>query len=108
MLQRYLFITQRLTAILLLPCVLVHLALILFAARGGLSGAEILGRTQGSIGWALFYLVFVIAVSIHAPIGISNVLREWGGFGKTTANSVALLFALFLLIAGLRSVAAIY
>ncbi len=36
-------------------CVLVHLATIIYAVRGGLTAAEILERTRGSVGWAVFY-----------------------------------------------------
>ena len=51
-------------------CVLVHLATLIYAVRGGLSAAEILGRTHGSSGWASFYALFVLAVAVHAPIGL--------------------------------------
>ena len=34
--------------------------------RGGLSAAEILERTRGSVGWAAFYALFVLAVAVHA------------------------------------------
>ena len=50
-----LWFLQRLTALVLAPLVIGHLAMIVYAVRGGLSAAEILGRTQGSLGWALFY-----------------------------------------------------
>jgi len=54
MIERGLFLAQRLTALLLVPLVLVHLGVMLVAIRGGLTAAEILGRTQGSVGWGLF------------------------------------------------------
>ena len=47
-----LFALQRLSAKLLAPLVIIHLALILYAVHGGLSAAEILDRTQGSAAWA--------------------------------------------------------
>ena len=59
-----LFLAQRLTALILAPLVLVHLVLILIAVEGGLSAAEILDRTRGSVGWAAFYGLFVLAAAI--------------------------------------------
>ena len=57
--------------------VVVHLATIIYAVRGGLTAAEVLGRTRGN-GWFLaFYALFVVAVAVHAPIGVRNILREW-------------------------------
>ena len=65
MLDLRLYMLQRLSALIMAPLTLGHLAVMIYAIRGGLSAGEILGRTQGSIGWALFYGVFVLAVSIH-------------------------------------------
>ena len=101
------FIAQRLTALLLAPLVLVHLGLILVAVRDGLTGAEILARTQGSMAWGIFYGVFVIAAAIHAPLGLRNILREWTGLGRSLINSMAIVFALSLLLLGLRAVNAV-
>ncbi len=70
-----LWIAQRGSAALLALCVAVHLATIIYAVRGGLSAAEILGRTRGNGAWLAFYCVFVLAVAIHAPIGLRAVLR---------------------------------
>ena len=98
---------QRLSAAVLAPLVLVHLGLILYAVGDGLSAAEILGRTRGSLGWALFYGLFVLAAAVHAPIGLKTVLREtlgWRGRGLDLAMG---LFALALLVLGLHAVAAV-
>jgi len=105
--ERTLFLAQRISAIILGPLVLVHLGLILFAVRNGLSGAEILSRTQGSISWFVFYGLFVLSVTVHAPIGLRNILQEWTRISQLTINIVALLFALIFLALGLRAVAAI-
>lgn len=105
--ERALFLAQRISAIILGPLVLVHLGLILFAVRNGLSGAEILSRTQGSISWSVFYGLFVLSVTVHAPIGLRNILQEWSRISPLTINIVALLFALIFLALGLRAVAAI-
>ncbi len=92
-----LFLAQRLTALILGPLVVVHLVLILIAVEGGLSAAEILARTRGSVGWAAFYGLFVLAAAIHAPIGLRNVVREhtrWRGRSLEIAMvGLGLLFA---------------
>ncbi len=105
--ERRLFVLQRLTAMVLAPLVLVHLGLVLVAIRGGLSAAEILARTQGSVGWALFYGLFVVTVAVHAPIGLRNVLREWTGLPRGAVDLLALGFGVLLLVIGLRAVWAV-
>lgn len=105
--ERRLFLAQRLTAMLLAPLVVVHLALVVVAVRGGLSAAEILGRTQGSVGWGLFYGLFVLAAAVHAPIGLRNILIEWTPLGTRAAGWLALAFGVLLLVLGLRSVWAV-
>ena len=102
-----LFVLQRLSAMLLAPLVIVHLGLVLYAVRGGLTAAEILGRTQGSIGWALFYGLFVLAVALHAPIGVRNVLKEWTGWRGQSLDLAMLGLAAALLALGLRAVWAV-
>jgi len=76
MLDLRLYMIQRLAALVMIPLVLGHLAVMIYAIQGGLSTAEILGRTQGSVGWALFYGTFVVAVSIHAAIGLRVIVSE--------------------------------
>ena len=49
--QVRLWAAQRVSAVVLALCVLVHLATLVYAVRGGLSAAEILGRTRGSLAW---------------------------------------------------------
>ncbi len=105
--ERRLFVLQRLTAMALAPLVLVHLGLVLVAIRGGLSAAEILARTQGSVGWALFYGLFVVTVAVHAPIGLRNVLREWTALARGAVDILALGFGGLLLALGLRAVWAV-
>ena len=102
-----LFALQRLSAKLLAPLVIVHLALILYAVHGGLSAGEILGRTQGSVAWGAFYGLFVIAVAIHAPIGMRNILREWTRWRGRSLDVASVVLALILLALGLRAVAAV-
>jgi fumarate reductase subunit C len=102
-----LFVLQRLSAMFLAPLVMVHLGLILYAVRGGLTADEILARTHGSIGWALFYGVFVLAASVHAPIGVRNVLKEWTTWGGNSLNMAMLILAAALMASGLRAVWAV-
>lgn len=102
-----LFVLQRLSAMLLAPLVLVHLCVIVYAARGGLSAAEILARTQGSIGWGLFYGLFVLAASVHAPIGVRNVLAEWTRWRGRSLDVAMLGLAVALMALGLRGVWAV-
>ena len=107
MMERRLFVLQRLTALALAPLVLVHLGLMLVAIRGGLTAGEILARTQGSAGWALFYGLFVVTVAVHAPIGLRNVLREWTGLARRVVDILSLGFGGLLLALGLRAVWAV-
>ena len=102
-----LFALQRLSAKLLAPLVILHLALILYAVHGGLSAAEILGRTQGSVAWGAFYPLFVVAVAVHAPIGVRNVLQEWTRWRGWSVDVASVVLALALLALGLRAVAAV-
>ena len=103
-----LFLAQRATAFVLAFAVAVHLATILYAVRGGLTAAEILGRTHGNIWFAAFYGVFVVAVAIHAPIGLRNVLREWTAWRGRSLDFALGLFALLLLVIGFRAVVAVF
>ena len=102
-----LYLLQRLSAMVLAPLVLVHLGLIVYAVRGGLSAAEILSRTQGSLLWGLFYGLFVLAVALHAPIGLRNVLGEWTAWRGRSLDWAMVAFACLLLGLGLRAVAAV-
>ena len=92
--ERKLYIAQRASAMLLTPLVLIHLGLILIAVEGGLSGAEILNRTQGNPYWAIFYSVFVISAAVHAPIGLRNIMNEWTQFSRCFNDVFCVLFAL--------------
>lgn len=103
-----LFTAQRLTAFVLAVAVAVHLGTILYAVRGGLTAGEILARTHGNISFAAFYALFVVAVAIHAPIGLRNVLREWTPWRGRSLDIALALFALALLGLGLRAVFAVY
>ncbi len=102
-----LFLAQRLTALVLAPLVLVHLVLVLVAVEGGLTAAEILGRTRGSLGWGGFYGVFVLAAAIHAPIGLRNVIHEHTGWRGRSLEVAMVGFGLLLAGLGARAVVAV-
>jgi len=106
--QAYLWLAQRASAMVLAFCVAVHLATLIYAARGGLSAAEILGRTRGNVGWLAFYCLFVAAVSLHAPIGLRAVLAEWTAWRGRSRDAFLLFFALALLALGLRAAFAVF
>ncbi|WP_343498525.1 succinate dehydrogenase [Achromobacter denitrificans] len=102
-----LFALQRLTAMVMAPFVFVHIGLVIYAVRGGLTAGEILSRTQGNWLWIAFYALFVLSVSIHVPIGVRNILIEWLRMSRAAASSVGLAFGAALLILGMRAVAAV-
>jgi fumarate reductase subunit C len=101
------YLLQRLSALIMAPLVVTHLALIVYAIRGGLSASEIVARTHGSIGWATFYTIFVVAAATHAGIGVSNVLAEWSPLGRRAAVLFGHAFGLLILLLGLRAVYAV-
>jgi fumarate reductase subunit C len=106
--ETLLWVAQRASAALLALCVTVHLATILYAVQGGLSGAEILGRTRGNAAWAAFYTVFVLAAAVHAPIGLRAVLAEWFGWRGRARDFALIAFAVLLAGLGLRAVSAVF
>ena len=103
-----LFLLQRASAVVLAFAVAAHLATILYAVRGGLTAGEILGRTHGNIAFLAFYSLFVLAVALHAPIGLRNVLREWTPWRGRSLDVALALFALLLLVLGFRAVIAVF
>ncbi len=103
-----LFLVQRLSAAVLALAVAVHLATILYAVRGGLTAAEILARTRGSVAFLAFYSVFVAAVALHAPIGLRTVIREWTPWRGHSLDAALVAFAVLLLALGARAVIAVY
>ena len=103
-----LFAAQRVSAGVLAFAVTVHLATILYAVRTGLTAEEVLGRTRENVWFLAFYLVFVVAIAIHAPIGLRNVLREWTNWHGRGLDIALAAVALILLLLGVRAVLAVY
>ena len=106
--ETWLWLGQRASALMLAGFVAVHLTTIIVAVRGGLSAAEILGRTRASVGWLLFYGGFVVAVAIHAPIGLRSILREMTDWRGRSLDAATALFAVLLLVLGWRAIAGLF
>ncbi len=106
-LQAKLWYAQRISAMILGICVAIHLIIIFYAIRGGLTAQEILGRTQGNLGFAIFYEIFVLACLVHAPIGMANILQET--FPQAgIAKPASWLLALLILVLGTTAVIGVY
>ncbi|HEY8070309.1 MAG TPA: succinate dehydrogenase [Burkholderiales bacterium] len=106
--QTLLWMAQRASAAVLGLCVMVHLATMIYAVRGGLTAAEILGRTRGNAAWFAFYTLFVLAIVIHVPIGLRAVFSEWMHWRGGVRDAVLFCIAVFLAIAGMRAVLGVF
>ncbi len=107
MLDTRLYLLQRISAMIMAPLVILHLAVMIVAIQGGLDSAEILSRTRGSLFWGGTYGLFVLAVSVHAAIGIRVVMFEWMSFKGIKLNLVSWLVFTVLLMMGSRAVYAV-
>jgi len=105
--QAKLWYAQRISAMILGICVAIHLVIIFYAIRGGLTAQEILGRTQGNLAFALFYEIFVLACFVHAPIGVANILQETVPKSEMV-KPVAWLLAILILTLGTTAVIGVY
>ncbi|NQV98279.1 MAG: succinate dehydrogenase [Rhodospirillales bacterium] len=106
--ESFLWLAQRISAMVLAVCVTVHIATMIIAVQGGLSAAEIISRVGGSRLWLGFYLVFVTAVAIHAPIGLKSVLREMTALPMRRIELLVGLFAIVIAALGLRAAFGLY
>ncbi|MGN6583825.1 MAG: succinate dehydrogenase [Rhizobiaceae bacterium] len=104
MLDLRLYMLQRLSALVMAPLALGHIAVMIYAVQGGISAGEILSRTEGSVGWGLFYGAFVVAVSIHAAIGVRVIAAETLGLRGVPLAAVGWLVCVGLLAIGLTAV----
>jgi fumarate reductase subunit C len=89
MLDLRLYMLQRLTALVMAPLVIGHIAVMIYAVQGGLTVDEILARTQG----------FVVAVSTHGAIGLRVISFEWFGLNGRALQLFS--WAVFALLFGL-------
>jgi fumarate reductase subunit C len=102
-----LYLWQRATAALMVPLVLVHIAVILYVSRRDMTAADILSRTHGSVVWASYYALFVAAASIHASIGVRNVLTEWSPLDDRGAGWCAVVLGVVLALLGFHAIVAL-
>jgi fumarate reductase subunit C len=102
------YMAQRGTAVVLAFAVTIHLVTIIYAIRGGLTAGDILARTHGNRWFLGFYLVFVIAAAIHAPIGLRSILREWARWRDRSLDVAMLALSALLLVLGVRAALAVY
>jgi fumarate reductase subunit C len=102
-----LYLWQRTTAAIMVPLVLLHIAVILYVSRQGLTAADILSRTHGSLLWASYYGLFVAAASVHASIGVRNVLTEWSPLDERGAGWWAVILGIVLALLGFHAVVAL-
>jgi fumarate reductase subunit C len=106
--ETLLWLAQRITAAVLAVAVIVHLITIIHAMDGGLSAREIIGRIQGNVAWLAFYVTFVLAVAIHAPIGLRAILREITPLRLGAVDGLMALLCVMLAWSGLRAVFGLY
>ena len=107
--QTLLWIAQRASAAVLALCVVVHLATMIYAVRGGLTAAEILGRTRGNAAWFAFYSLFVLAVvdpRADRAAGRAQRMAALARRGRATRAVLHLRYS--SLLAGMRAVLAVF
>lgn len=106
--QTHLWVAQRVTAMILAVAVVVHLVTIILAVRGGLSAAEILGRTRGNEAWLAFYCVFALAAGLHGAIGLRGIAAETIGLRGRGADLAWLAIGLLTAAFGIRAAIGLY
>ncbi len=95
---------QRVSAMVLAIFVVVHLAIMVYAMKGGLTAAEILSRTQGNWIFGAFYAAFVIACAVHVPIGVAKIAKEWGSMSSKSAQLLSRFLVAVILVMGFAAV----
>jgi fumarate reductase subunit C len=106
--KAHLWVAQRITAMVLAVAVVVHLVTILVAVRGGLSAAEIIGRTRGNEAWLSFYVVFALAAGLHGAIGLRGIALEWLGWRGRGFDLAWLGIGLLTALFGMRAAWGLY
>jgi fumarate reductase subunit C len=95
---------QRMSAMVLALCVLVHIGTIVYAVRGGLTAGEMLARTRGSWLFGAFYIVFLAACAVHVPIGLAAIFEEWFRMPRRVARFVAGMFIAIVIGFGVAAI----
>jgi fumarate reductase subunit C len=93
---------------ILAVAVVVHLVTILVAVRGGLSAAEIIGRTRGNEAWLAFYTVFALAAGLHGAIGLRGIAAEWLGWRGRGLDAAWLALGALTALFGIRAAVGLY
>ncbi|SAL05486.1 Succinate dehydrogenase/Fumarate reductase transmembrane subunit [Caballeronia calidae] len=102
--QARLWYWQRMSAMVLAACVVLHIVVIVYAVHSGLSEQAILGRTHQNWFFAGFYTLFVLACAVHVPIGLLRIAEEWLGWRGRSAHFACGIVTLGLVALGLRAV----
>ncbi len=102
-----LYLAQRISAVIMAPLMIGHIAVMIYAVQNGLTASEILSRTQGSVWWGIFYGLFVVVVSVHAAIGVRAVVFETFRIQENWLNPLTWVIGLSLFVLGGRAVAAV-
>ena len=102
--ETWLWLAQRISAVVLAVVIVIHLGTIIYAVRGGLTAAEIIARIGGSMGWTVFYGVFVTAVAVHAPIGLRAILAEMTALPRRRVDLLCFIAAVLIGYFGYRVV----
>jgi len=102
-----LYLAQRISAIIMAPLVIGHIITMIYAVQNGLTADEILSRAQGSVWWGAFYGLFVLAVSVHAAIGLRAVAFEVLKLPVRWLDIFTWAIGLLLAALGMRAVVAV-
>jgi fumarate reductase subunit C len=102
-----LYLLQRGSAALMAPLVVLHVGVVFYASRRGLSAADIFARTRGSLFWGAFYAAFVVTAATHAAIGLRIIAAEWTGLRGTALEICTWSFGLLLAALGFTAVVAV-
>jgi fumarate reductase subunit C len=98
---------QRMSAMVLTVCVALHLATMIWVVHGGLRATDVITRLHGNLAWGAFYAVFVIAASVHVPVGLRRIVDEWLNWRGAWAGIASVIVGIALALAGLRAVYAL-
>jgi fumarate reductase subunit C len=60
------------------------------------------------VSWLVFYSAFVLAVTVHAPIGLRAVLEEWFGWRGGSRDVFVVALAMLLAVLGMRAVLGVF
>jgi fumarate reductase subunit C len=106
--EAWLWIAQRVGALVLTLAVALHLATIIYAVHHGLSAAAILARTQGNLAWLVFYAIFALAAALHGGIGFRTIIRETTSWRGATLDITVAAVIIALSVAGWRAASALF